>query len=236
MRALTLLVIGVLPLLPLSASAAFGEDGRGRVPARSEHVRRQATPSSDATLYEVTETVRFDPVDGVTVTVRDAIATLLGSANIGTPLCPATILVATPSARACTIIGQGQDAVSLLTGQGPVWGTFAVVVEAPGNSSVHIPDLPVLTGTFSGSVDLSTAPLGSLNGGTLTIDQTGQTVGFSGTFRLPFAIDNAGYATHAQGGFVAAYYLADDQTLMWVTPYERALGFPLVRLEIHFAQ
>jgi hypothetical protein len=235
MRAPELLFIGVLSLLPLSPSMAFAEDGR--------HTRRSDAPPSDATLYEISETVQFDPDDGLAVLLRDATATLLGSAKVGTPLCPDAVLVTNPDAETCTVIGQGQDAVSLATGLGPVWGTFGVVVDAPGNSSVHIPDLPVMTGTFQGTVDLSLAvqplmpmPLGYLRDGTLTFDQTGQTVAFSGTFRLPFAVDDAGRAAHARGDFLPAYYLADDGTLLWIRPHERALGFPLVRLEIQFAQ
>ena len=235
MRAPKLLFIGVLSLLPLSPSMALAEDG--------DHRHRPVAAQSDATLYEVTETVRFDPDDGLTVMLRDATASLLGFAQVGTPLCPATVLVTNPEAQTCTVMGQGQDAVSLATGQGPVWGTFGVVVDAPGNSSVHIPDLPVMTGTFQGTVDLSLAvrplmpmPVGYLRDGTLTIDQTGQTVAFSGTFRLPFALDNVGRAAHARGDFLASYYLADDGTLLWIRPQERALGFPLVRLEIQFAQ
>jgi hypothetical protein len=62
----------------------------------------------------------------------------------------------------------------------------------PGNSDDHVPDLPVLTGTFTGDVDLSPAvlshiPVGYLTNGQLTFDQTGQVIPFSGTFRLPFS-------------------------------------------------
>jgi hypothetical protein len=51
-----------------------------------------------------------------------------------------------------------------VNGKGPVSGTFAVVVNAPGNSSVHVPDLPLLTGTFSGTNDLSPASPGGAAG------------------------------------------------------------------------
>lgn len=48
-------------------------------------------------------------------------------------------------------------------------GTFDVVVNAPGNGSIHVLDLSVISGTFTGSVDLSLAalhrvPLGSIVG------------------------------------------------------------------------
>src|SRR5262249_50588335 len=190
--------------------------------------RRPVAPNSDATLYEVSETVHFDSAAGLSVTMRDAIATLLGSANLGTPLCPAAVLAMNPAATSCDIAGQGQDSVSLATGLGPGWGTFAVLINAPGNSDDHIPDLPVLTGTFTGDVDLSPAvqsqiPLGYLRNGQLTVDQTGQVISFSGTFRLPFSQVDA-------MGLKRDYYLAADGTPIPVRQHERDLGFPLVRL------
>jgi hypothetical protein len=166
--------------------------------------------------------------------MRNAVATLMGSANLGTPLCPAAVLALNPAATSCDINGQGQDSVSLATGLGPVWGTFAVLINAPGNSDDHVPDLAVLTGTFTGDADLSLAvqsqiPLGYLRNGQLTIDQTGQVISFSGTFRLPFR--------QANGlGFPQDFYLAADGTPIPVRPHERDLGFPLVRLEVTFGQ
>jgi hypothetical protein len=231
------LAVGFVVADPAWAADRDRSGGRDRLRALAP--RADATLYTDATLYEVTETVRFDSDNGVAVTMRDAIATLLGWAKVGTPLCPAEVLAMNPGAHTCTITGQGQDAVSLVTGQGPVWGKFAVVVEAPGNSAVHVPDLPVMAGSFKGTVDLSPAvlsktPLGYLRDGKLTIDQTGQTVAFSGKFRLPFAIDNAGQVAHPRRDGGVHYYLADDLTLMAVSPTERDLGFPLVRLEITF--
>ena len=57
---------------------------------------------------------------------------------------------------------------------------------------------------------------------------------FTGTFRMPFAID-----THARpmrsDRKSAAFYLADDfRTLIFVRPTERSVGFPTVRLEVSF--
>ncbi len=199
-----------------------------------ERIRRPVLPNSDATLYEVTETVRFDAAAGLSVTMRNAIATLMGSARLGTPLCPAEVLLTNAAVRTCEISGQGQDSVSLATGLGPVWGKFAVLINAPGNSADHVPDLPVLTGTFTGDVDLSPAvraqiPLGYLRNGRLTIDQTGQVISFSGTFRLPFSRGD-------DDGRKSDFYLADDGTPIHVRQQERDLGFPLVRLEVTFGQ
>jgi hypothetical protein len=56
--------------------------------------------------------------------------------------------------QSCTVIATGTDSVSTMTGASPVSGTFDVVINAPGNSSVHVPDLPVISGTFSGDVPL----------------------------------------------------------------------------------
>ena len=107
-----------------------------------------------------------------------------------------------------------------------------------------------VSGTFSGEIDLSLAvlhhvPLGSITG-TFTIptlDQHGQPalakVPFSGTFRLPFGLDDLGRVvkhddddeTHG------AFYLADDmRTLIRVRSKERTIGFPTVRLELRFGQ
>ena len=199
-----------------------------------ERIRRPVVSNSDATLYEVTETVRFDTAAGLSVTLRDAIATLMGSAKLGTPLCPAVVLLTNTAVQTCEISGQGQDSVSLATGLGPVWGKFAVLINAPGNSDDHVPDLPVLTGTFAGDVDLSPAvraqiPLGYLRNGKLVIDQTGQVISFAGTFRLPFNRSD-------DGGRKSDFYLADDGTPIPVRLYERDLGFPLVRLEVTFGQ
>src|SRR5712691_5894479 len=146
-----LLVSLALTSLLISTSQALAED-------------RGATPTSRTTLYEITETVKFTG-SGVT-TERDAVAVLMGSAKVGTPLCPAGFPVppplpplVDPATQRCTITAIGTDFVPLATGIGPVSGTFSVVVNAPGNSSVHIPDLPILTGTFAGTNDLSLAVL-----------------------------------------------------------------------------
>jgi len=94
--------------------------------------------------------------------------------------------------------------------------------------------LPVLTGTFTGDVDLSPAvlsriPLGYLRNGHLTIDQTGQVINFSGTIRLPFGFVDA-------WGRKSDSYLDANGNPMSVKQHERDLGFPLVRLEGTFGQ
>jgi hypothetical protein len=141
--------------------------------------------------------------------------------------------------------------VSTATGLGPVSGTFDVVINAPGNSSVHVPDLPVISGTFSGTVDLSLAvlhhvPLGSIAGSftiTRTADPTTGMLGklpepivwpFNGTFRMPFKLDAHGRFQRSERNN-AAFYLSDDLVkLIPVRAFERSTGFPDVRLEVSF--
>ena len=233
---LALLVTLALTLGP-GPALAENEDGQDRDGARG------ATPKAGTTLYEITETVKFTG-SGVTTT-RDAVAVLLGSAKVGTPLCPGGIPLppplpplVDPATQRCTITAIGTDVVPLATGIGPVSGTFSVVVNAPGNSSVHIPDLPILTGTFTGTNDLSLAvlhgvPLGFIRG-VFTFDQTGQVVPFSGTFRMPFAFDANGQAKEAEDGERDVFYLGDDGRLIEVRGNERVLGLSPVRLELRF--
>jgi hypothetical protein len=230
----------LLSLLLLSPTVARAEDG-------DRHKRSHRAPAEGATLYEVTESVAFDPIRGLEgpALSRNATATLLGFAKVGTPLCPSEALISNPAAETCTILGLGTDRIHLGTGMGPVSGTFAVVVNAPGNSSVHIPDLPVLTGTFQGLIDfrapvLFGIPIGLVEGSFALNDQaghpTGVTLPFSGTFRLPFALDARGNATEIENEDKPAFYLADDGSLIRVRHNERNLGLPTVRLEVHFAR
>ncbi len=203
----------------------------------------QDKPKADTILFEITETVKFTG-SGVSTT-RDAVAVLLGSAKVGTPLCPAGIPLppplpplVNPATQKCTITAIGMDVVPLATGIGPVSGTFSVVVNAPGNSSVHIPDLPIITGTFKGTNDLSLAvlhgvPLGFIRG-VFTFDQTGKVLPFSGTFRLPFALDVNGQAKEAEESDQDVLYLGDDGRLIEVRDHERVLGLSPVRLELTF--
>ena len=229
-------------LLVLSAGAYAA-------PAYAEDT--EAAGGTGTTLYEISERVTFDPmsVDGHFVIFRNATSPLLGFAEHGTPLCPSTLLITVPKLKRCTIIATGTDHVSTRTGTGPVHGKFDVVVNAPGNSSVHVPNLPVISGTFDGTVDLSQAvffgvPLGSIEG-TFTITQGADangtlwdvppvTLPFTGRFRLPFALGHRGERERAEGGH-AAFYLADDLTSkIPIKSSERSVGFPTVRLELSF--
>src|SRR6266446_6481008 len=211
-----------------------------------------ALGGTGVTLYEISERVTFNPDPSAAGVIRrNATSPLQGFAELGTPLCPSELLITVPRMQSCTVIATGTDSVSTVTGMGPVTGTFDVVINAPGNSSVHVPDLPVISGTFAGTVDLSLAvlhhlPLGSI-AGSFTITQmadpaTGMlgplpqpvVLPFTGTFRMPFAIDT--HARHVRSDRRhAAFYLADDlRTLSLVRPTELSVGFPTVRLEVTF--
>jgi len=212
----------------------------------------EATGPTGITLYEVSERVTFDPDPSAAGVIRrNATSPLQGFAALGTPLCPSKLLVSVPRLESCTVIAIGTDSVSSVTGTGPVSGTFDVVVNAPGNSSVHVPDLPVISGTFSGTVDLSPAvmnrlPLGSIEG-TFTIAQvadpaTGMLMDlpqpvvlpFKGTFRMPFKLGAHGRFERSQRGQAASYLHDDLRNVMPVRAFERSTGFPNVRLEVSF--
>ena len=129
------------------------------------------------TLYEISERVTFSPkkLEDSVVIFRNATSPLLGFADLGTPLCPSALLITAPRTQRCTVSATGTSDLSTVTGIGPVSGMFDVVIAAPGNSSAHVPNLPVITGTFDGTIDLSLAvlsqvPLGSITG-TFTITQ-----------------------------------------------------------------
>jgi len=202
------------------------------------------------TLYEISERVTFSPskLEDSVVIFRNATSPLLGFADLGTPLCPSELLITAPRTQRCTVIARGWSELSTVDGTGPVHGRFDVVIAAPGNSSAHVPNMPVISGTFDGSIDLSLAvlsqvPLGSIAGNfaiTQMADSSGTLVPvpsvllpFTGTFRLPFRIDQAGMVRSDDED--EAFYLADDyMTLIEVRDKERSVGFPTVRLEVSF--
>lgn len=196
-------------------------------------------------LYEVTEDMYLLDKDGkptgslANAVARAAVAQLTGYAKLGTPLCPWEVLVVAPGAKGCMVNASGGDNLSLLppdAGKGSIGGTFAVVVQ--GDNKADAPEFVVMTGTFGGSADLSLpfagkAPIGFIPGGQGVVDQTGQTFTFTGTFRLPFALDKHGNRVKPRQ-YHPAYYVGDYQTTVAVEGSERSLGWPTVRLEIKF--
>ena len=237
MGARAALLVGVTFALLGLATSVYAEE------------RDEATGPTGVTLYEISERVTFDQGEGVIL--RNATSPLQGFAALGTPLCPSAFLISVPHIESCTVIAVGTDSVSTQTGTGPVNGTFDVVINAPGNSSVHVPDLPVISGTFAGTVDLSLAvlhhvPLGSITGIFTIAQMADPTTGmlaplpqpvvlpFNGTFRMPFKLGAQGRFERSRRDH-GAFYLSDDlRTLIPVRPFERSTGFPDVRLEVSF--
>jgi len=199
--------------------------------------------SPDAVLYEVTEDMYLKDASGnfvsgvATAARRSAVAQLSGWAKIGTPLCPAYVRLIVPKAKRCTVNATGADDPSLATGTGTLGGTYAVVVQ--GDNAVDAPEFVIMTGTFSGKADLSLslsgqAPLGVITDGVGTIDGYSEaSFKFTGTFRLPFALDELGQRRQPRRES-PAYYLNDHGRLIEVKNEERSLGMPTVRLEIDF--
>lgn len=191
--------------------------------------------AQQAILYELTENMTLSPEGGVAH--RLATAALQGWAKVGTPLCPAEVLITNPRTQTCTVTAVGSDDVSTVTGTGTVSGTYAVVVQ--GDNSVDAPEYVVQTGTFTGVMDLSPAvlglaPLGYISNGQFTIDgYPGYTIPFNGTFRLPFALSQKGEKRKPRPQD-HAYYLSDAFQPFAVRPRETSLGWPTVRFEVTF--
>lgn len=202
----------------------------------------------DTVLYEVTEDMYLVARDAEgradryvsdvrQATHRQAVAQLSGWAKIGTPLCPLWVQSIVPNAKECAVNAKGSDDLSLATGKGTLGGTYAVVVQ--DNNVVDGSEFVIMTGTFTGDADLSLslsgqAPLGVITNGVATVDgYDGAAFKFTGTFRLPFAIDDLGKHRKPRRNR-DAYYLNDYGQPVAVEQPERSLGMPTVRLEIDF--
>ena len=142
-----------------------------------------------ARLYEMTENMKVDSRG--TFQRRKATSELLGTADVGTPLCPKELVdIYAPGATVCTVNATGMDSISLLTGKGEFSGTFTTVVQGDNNSDS--PEFVIMRGSFRGKMDFSPAilmqiPLGSVVG-KLRSQGWRNSVPFHGTFRLPFQI------------------------------------------------
>jgi len=197
----------------------------------------------DAVLYEVTEDMYLKDSAGNFVSSvlpggrRTAVAQLSGWAKVGTPLCPWFVLSINPKAKKCTVNATGADDLSLDTGKGTLAGAYAVVVQ--DDNLVDGPEFVIMTGTFKGDADLSLslsrqAPIGFITNGVATIDgNPAAAFKFTGTFRLPFWVDEVG-RHHKPRKEIDAYYLSNSGRPRKVQDNERSLGFPTVRLEIDF--
>jgi hypothetical protein len=213
--------------------------------------------AADATLYELTEDMSFLLDRGHKH--RSALSALTGSAAVGTPLCPASLVaLLNPGAAACTVHATGSDDIDMGTGTGPFKGKFTVVVQ--GDNAVDGPELVVMKGNFVGDMDFSPAILRGIPYGTVTgvLKSGPDRFSFSGVFRLPFAGNYAGPETGGAtlrqlfcpltpapnpyapifGGYDLAYVDtsngAPNGSCIAIMPNELSLGTPLVRFEITF--
>jgi hypothetical protein len=142
-----------------------------------------------ARLYEMTENMKLSK--GGKFQRRTATSELIGTADVGTPLCPAELVaIYAPGIKQCTINATGSDSISLGTGLGPFSGTYTVVVQ--GDNGTDSPEFVIAKGTFKGKMDFAPAilmgiPLGHVTG-KITDLATWKVTPFTGTFRLPFVI------------------------------------------------
>ena len=78
------------------------------------------------------------------------------------------------------------------------------------------------------------APLRFITSGVATIDgRPSASFKFTGTFRLPFSVDDGG-RQHRARREVDAYRHDDGGHLKKIKDHERSLGVPTVRLEVEF--
>ena len=217
----------------------------------------RAADAADATLYELTENMWTLLDDGVRM--RAASSSLTGTAAVGTPLCPATLVASSnPGASFCAVNATGWDYIDTTTGKGNFLGTLSVVVQ--GDNAADGPELVVMRGSFSGQMDFSPALLRGVPYGTVvgTVSTSQGSSSFTGVFRLPFAANYAGPetggatlrqifcpATPASNAYAPIFdgydlaYVATSNgvptgSCIDIGPKEISLGSSLVRFEITF--
>lgn len=192
-----------------------------------------AAHAADVTLYEISEAVKLDSGDGGKFKSN---ATLFGWAEAGTAICPQWVIDALDksdsSHKVCGITVQAIGRADDVTGIGPVSGTLSVL--AQDRNAADAPEITVMTGRISGTIDMSPAfrsgrPLGSITG-RFEIQGTSNSIArdyrasgsFSGTFRLPFVTDEVS----------APQYMMNDGSMVTIDKSEYVLRYPAVRLEV----
>ena len=230
---------------------AFAPDPSGAADhhSNSKADRAHGAPKkADLVLYELSENACLVDASGQCVfdasqaVARVAVSSLQGIAKLGTMLCPSSVFVTDLKTDACTVTATGNDTVSLVdTGSGALNGTFSVVIQL--DNPVDSPELPVLTGTFDGTIDFTPTFLGIPLGfatATLTVTESpldptlvGLSLPFTGVFRQPFAMGPRGQRRKPHRG-EEAFYLVDGEPVP-VRQDERAVGWPTVRFEITFS-
>ena len=176
----------------------------------------------DATLYELTENMF------IIGNHRIATAALGGFAKRNTPLCPFRLV---PRGERCIINATGSNDISLITGTGPISGTYTTVTQ--DTNPIDIAEVVRLSGEFAGRMNLSQASvtsLGTMRG--LLVDGEQHSHAFVGVVRFPIPC--------LTGPLDFCYVTSDADAiptdLVPLRRHEFALGRPMVRLDIYFAE
>jgi hypothetical protein len=194
-------------------------------------------PRADALLYELTEHAVITP-EGI----RDASASLQGTARPGSPLCPEGLQryaqaffeaidrkIDVKVARRCSVVAVGRSLIDVEVGAGSIRGEFWVVVNSDATNRTDAQEFVIMYGTFEGSVQAtSLVTIEILPGSVFKPKKVLEgfplppAAAFTGTFRLPFTVGHV------------AVYKNDRGRLVRVGFDEHALGKPTVRLEVTF--
>jgi hypothetical protein len=189
--------------------------------------------AADVMLYEISEAVKLDANAGGKFKSN---ATLFGFAEAGTALCPQWVVDALDKTdsphKVCGITVQALGKADDTTGIGPVSGTLSILVQ--DKNATDAPEITVLTGKLSGTIDMSPAfqqarPVGSITG-SFSIQGSNNSIAknystsgnFTGKFRLPFVTDDVS----------TPQYMMDDGSTVTINPSEYVLRYPAVRLEV----
>ena len=205
--------------------------------------------SAQASFYEVTENMRLIARGR---SRRVATAALVGTAQIGTPFCPTTLVRAvSATAQICNLNANGEDDISLTTGLGSFDAKLSIVVQ--GDNPVDPPEFVIGKLRASGQMNFAPAilnglPYGTITGRVIRVGDDETPPGrFVGVFRLPFLASAATRAalcpatpnpnpTMAQD--LAYIDSGSTGTLngicLNIAPNELSLGFPAVRFDIWF--
>ena len=200
--------------------------------------------AQNAVLYEVSEKLKIEtrsPWDNH----RVATATLVGLIDAGSSICP-TWLAQQLKVAQCGLTATATDDILIDTGTGRVSGEFQVVIQ--GDNSADGAEAVIVSGSISGTIDLSpalrgVAPLGTLVGtwtasgvpGPLKGVRTGGQV--VGTFRLPYLYP-AGCADDGDLSDCTPIYVVpeDPAGFVAISAAELSLGVPVVRLELRLTE
>jgi len=151
-----------------------------------------ASATAQASFYELTENMRLVSRGKPR---RVAQSALIGTAAIGTPMCPTTLVRAvSATATFCTLNAIGEDDISLTTGLGPFDAKLTIVVQ--GDNPVDPPEFVIAKMRVAGQMNFAPAllnglPYGTVSGRLHMIGSDEEPTRFVGVFRLPFAASPA---------------------------------------------